>query len=111
MTRGLLLSALLAASCTPDASEPGVCAQYGVRETGTPQAASIIERPVTVEDAQAICNSDGCVKVRDGVAYAYYSEGDGCLRVHEVCHAHEGPYHTVKYTQRVIAGQPRPACP
>lgn len=108
---GALLLGMSLTACNPDISEPGVCESYGVRELGRTMG-NLVERPATLAQVQDVCGPvAGCVKVDGNMASAWYLQGDGCLRQHEICHVEHGEFHTVRYTQRLIRGDVKPACP
>lgn len=105
----LVIGASLTA-CNPDISEPGVCEAFGVRELGRTMG-YLVERPAKLKQVQQVCGPvAGCVKVAGNTAFAWYEQGDECVRAHELCHVAHGEYHTVAYTQRVIRNEPRPSC-
>lgn len=78
---------------------------YGVK-LGSPGVLKTVNELPT-SDIETVCgtNQMGCVK--DG--HVYYREGDECALRHELCHVMNGPFHTVKYHQQLIAG--KATCP
>jgi len=72
--------------------------------------ASINELPDSLIERRCGKSRAGCAVTEDGVVKVYYRNGDECALRHELCHAMHGERHTLDYTRRVIAGDPRPYC-
>lgn len=79
------------------------CEDYGVRETGI-SLGTPIEHASTTAQIRETCGpgKSGCWKQEGDSVHIYWIKGDGWAREHERCHAEQGPYHTVEYTQALI---------
>jgi len=78
---------------------------------GLGQLSAINELPDS--EIERVCGQGkaGCSIEMVDTVRVYYRTGDDRTMRHELCHVMHGRQHTVDYTQRVIAGDPRPICP
>jgi hypothetical protein len=107
-----------------DISLPGICIAHGVKETQRIQPHAIEGFEMTFEEVQEACAPAievvkvpvwGCtlfhVRSNDPTAYAYWTVGDRCTMIHELCHAYYITGHTEEFTRRYRSKDPYPACP
>jgi len=80
------------------------CNELGVRITSEARPLGGI-RELADSDIERVCGvgRTGCVQDGERGTYVYYRNGDTETLHHELCHVMYGNYHTVKYTQMVIA--------
>ena len=102
------------------------CSSYGVRPDNRPMGVLVGVEPLYHDELSVRCEGAkvavirihpaaevrGCViAYENGTVEAFYSIGDQCAMLHELCHAAHGPSHTEAYEQDLQMGHPLAYCP